>query len=257
STPCSCGPPARPRPPRMPRPEPPPPLWAPMRTPWSAAASGRLPARWTTPTRALTASVTVSSPPPPVEPFSFASSGVATAVRRHVDRLLQGEAVLLSGLTVQSPGPALNLGSYADSSWLGSPCGSTSVRTADMAHWESSGFTPGGGGIPVGQTIEVDSSGTQGNNDANAMQTFVTNGGLTSVTHPTWGVYRDVYLIMWKQANAGGQVWNSPSWTTWSGGTQHPPDRVKVDTIWCLRFYATQSFATSSQVWGEHVSCLG
>src|SRR5205823_3490583 len=69
--------------------------------------------------------------------------------------------------------------------------------------------------IPVGQTIEVDSSGTQGNNDANAMQTFVTNGGLTSVTHPTWGVYRDVYLIMWKQANAGGQVWNSASWTTW------------------------------------------
>jgi hypothetical protein len=161
-----------------------------------------------------------------------------------------------SQCSLQGP-PALNLGPYADSSWLGSPCGSSSVRTADMAHWESNGFTPGGGGIPVGQTIEVDSSGTQGNNDANAMQTFVTNGGLTSITHPTWGVYRDVYLIMWKQANAGAQVWNSPSWTTWAGSTQHPPDRVKVDTIWCFRFYATQSFATSSQVWGEHVSCLG
>jgi hypothetical protein len=171
------------------------------------------------------------------------------------------EKIYLSqGSKFACPGPtANNLGLYADSSWIGSPCGSNSVQTADMAHWETYGFNPGNGGMPVGQTIEVDNSGVQGNNDASAMQTFVTNGGATSITHPTWGVYRDVHLIMWRVANGGAQYWNGSGWSTWTTSTQghNTPDRITVNTIWCFRFYSIQSFANSSEVWGTHISCLG
>jgi hypothetical protein len=139
-----------------------------------------------------------------------------------------------------------------DPSRLGNPCASSSVKQLDMEGWLRNGFfgslSDGKDGTPASRP-EVDTSGVQGNNYADAMRDYIDANPESCSLGGVGGRCRVLQVILWEQA----EKYVNGTWQPWPPSTSNPPDRIIISDIFCFKFYRNQ--INSSSVSGIYLSC--